>query len=229
MSEVVIALDLASREAALALVDRVGEEHDYYKVGFELFTHAGPDLVRELRGRGKRVFLDLKLLDIPNTVRSAARAAAHMGVDLLTVHATGGRSMVAAAVEGAGNESRVVAVTLLTSLSAMEVREVWGRAELSEDAEVVRLAQLAVSAGAAGVVSSPREARALRKVLGSGAILVTPGIRLAGESAHDQNRIATPSAAVQAGSDLLVVGRSIVQANDPVEALRAIKREMEQG
>ncbi len=235
MSEVVVALDLPSPEEAFALVERLGEDGDYYKVGFELFILGGPPLVRRLREMEKRIFLDLKLHDIPNTVRSAARAAAALEVDLLTVHAAGGGAMIGAAVEGAregagdGAPPRVVAVTILTSLSGLEVREVWGRSELSEDAEVVRLANLAMRGGAAGVVASPREAQALRKVLGPSAYLVTPGIRPAGASADDQRRIATPGAAVAAGADLLVVGRSITRAEDPAEALRRIRDEMNGG
>ncbi len=227
MSEIAVALDFPSPVPALELVGRLGSDADFYKVGLELFTCAGPSFLEELRAAGKRIFLDLKLHDIPNTVRGAAAAARELGVELITVHATGGTRMIAAAAEGAGGDVRVVAITLLTSLSAMEVREVWGRRELSEDGEVVRLARLAQLAGAAGVVASPREARALRSVLGPEALIVTPGIRPRGAEMHDQARVATPADAVAAGADVLVVGRSITMADDPAEAFRRIRSEME--
>lgn len=226
MAELIIPLDSPTQHEALEVVDALGSPAGFYKVGLELFTGSGPGVVRALRGRGKRVFLDLKLHDIPNTVRGAVSAAVDMGVDLLTVHAAGGATMVEAAAEAAGGEVRIVAVTLLTSLDQEAVQRVWNRPRVALTDEVLRLAGLAVGAGADGVVSSALEAGALRRELGPDALLVTPGIRLEGGARHDQARVATPADAVSAGSDYLVVGRAITGADDPREALRRVLDEM---
>ena len=222
MSEVIIALDVPSQREALALVDALGDEADYYKVGLELYTSEGPGVVRALKGRGKRVFLDLKLHDIPNTVGRAVTSAVSLGADLLTVHATGGAAMLGAAAEAAGDDLRIVAVTLLTSLTSQEVADVWGRPVEAVDAEVIRLAGHAVQAGVHGVVASAREAAGLRERLGPEALVVTPGIRLAGGASHDQARVSTPGDAVRAGASHLVVGRAVTGAPDPVAALCAV-------
>lgn len=225
MTEVIVALDVPSQRQALALVDALGHTADFYKVGLELFTREGPGVLRALRGRGKRIFLDLKLLDIPNTVAAAVRAAADHEVDLLTVHTTGGVDMMSAAAEAAGSRVRLLGVTVLTSLGAAGIEAIWGRAPESLQGEVVRLAELARSAGVHGVVSSAHEAAALRARLGPGAYLVTPGIRLADGARHDQARVATPAEAVEAGADALVVGRPITGADDPGEALAEVLRQ----
>jgi orotidine-5'-phosphate decarboxylase len=232
MAEIIIALDYPESGPALDLVDRVGADADFYKVGLELYTRSGPEIVQALASRGKRVFLDLKLHDIPNTVAGGVRSAAEHGVDLLTVHAAGGPSMLARAAEAAreaaesgGHRVRIVAVTVLTSLPAFEVEEIWGRTVDSVRDEVLRLASMAGEAGIDGVVSSALEAEALRHVLGPDALLVTPGIRPAGAETHDQARVATPALAVAAGASHLVVGRSITQAADPRSAYRAIAEE----
>lgn len=223
MPHVIVALDVAERGRALEMVDRLGAEGDFYKVGLELYTRAGPDIVRALRERGKRVFLDLKLHDIPNTVGRAVEAAAGLDVELLTVHATGGVAMLRAAAEAACDaEMKVLAVTLLTSLEPRDVAEVWGRPVGSVPDEVLRLAELGVRAGVHGFVSSVHEAGALRASIGDGAYLVTPGIRLAGGDAHDQARVATPADAARAGADAVVVGRAVTAAPDPAAALARV-------
>jgi len=235
VAEVVVALDHSSPVEALRMVDLLGGEADFYKVGLELFTAAGPGLVRVLRERGKRVFLDLKLLDIPNTVAGAVRQAVALGVELLTVHLSGGEAMlrgaVAAAREG-GDDSgerrrlRLLGVTLLTSLDREEVEGVWGRPVPSLQEEVLRLAALGERCGIHGVVASPLEAAALRRRFGPHLLLVTPGIRLPQGEWHDQTRVATPSAAAEAGADLLVVGRAVTGASDPAAALAAVRAGM---
>lgn len=222
--EVAVALDFPGDHEALAMVERLGDEAGLYKVGLELFTRCGPDVVERLRKGGKRVFLDLKLHDIPTTVERAARAAAALGVELLTVHASGGAEMVRAARAGVeGNGARVLAVTVLTSMGARDLRAAGGATETSVADEVVRLATLAVGAGAHGVVASPAELRVLRSELGSAPLLVTPGIRPAGAERHDQRRVATPEEAVRDGADVLVVGRSVTRAGDPADALARIR------
>ncbi|MBT8336906.1 MAG: orotidine-5'-phosphate decarboxylase [Gemmatimonadetes bacterium] len=229
MAELILPLDRPGRREALELVDDFGGSVDFYKVGLELFSRSGPDVVRELQDRGKRVFLDLKLMDIPHTVARAVEAAADLGVDLLTVHAVGGTAMLEAAVAAAGDSLRLLAVTVLTSSSSGDLAAVWGRPIPSVDAEVTRLAEFARAAGIHGLVSSAREVRALRAALGPEAILVTPGIRLPGGDAHDQTRVATPDAAVRDGADFLVVGRAITAAADRRAALAEVRRRMAVG
>lgn len=229
MAHLIVALDVPTPTEALALVDRLGDGADFYKVGLELYTRAGPPLIAELRQRGARVFLDLKLHDIPNTVARAVEAAAAMEVDLLTLHATGGSAMMEAAVEAADGSLDLLAVTVLTSLGASDVEEIWGRELHSVREEVVRLAGLARDAGVHGVVSSAQEARDLRRLLGPEAHVVTPGIRLAGGDTHDQNRIATPEAAVRDGASHLVIGRAVTLADDPAEALVRIRASADVG
>jgi orotidine-5'-phosphate decarboxylase len=227
MAELIVALDLPERAEALALVDRLGPDARFYKVGLELFTRVGPEVLRELRMRERAVFLDLKLHDIPNTVAAAAGAAAEHGVELLTVHASGGTRMISAAreaVEGSG--TRLLAVTVLTSMSEAGLSLARGVPSSPRD-EVLRLADLAMEHGAHGVVASPLEVALLRARLGPDALLVTPGIRLGGEDAHDQARVSTPQEAVRAGADFLVVGRTISRATDPVEALAGVRAGME--
>lgn len=226
MADLIIALDRPSQREALALVDQLGDEADFYKVGLELFTSVGPGVVRTLKGRGKRVFLDLKLHDIPNTVAGAVRAADELGVDLLTVHAVGGEAMLRAAAEAA-ERVRLLAVTVLTSLSEHELGAVWGRTLDDSTVEVVRLARLSTAAGIDGVVSSAHEAAELRAQLGAEALIVTPGIRLPGGEAHDQTRVATPAMAVNAGADALVLGRAVTAASEPQQVLAQIRTQLE--
>lgn len=226
MAELVVALDVPDARSALALVERLGPSATFYKVGLELFIAEGPDIVRELTGRGKRVFLDLKLHDIPSTVAGAVTSASRLGVELLTIHTAGGPSMLKAAAEAAGSSGpRLLGVTLLTSLSAAEVERAWGRTLQSMRDEVIRLAELALECGLPGVVASPLEAEAIRRRVGKALLIVTPGIRLAGGDTHDQTRLATPAGAVEAGADVLVVGRAVTAAPDPVVAYRQIRAE----
>ena len=226
MTGVIVALDHASQEDALALVDRLGGAGTFYKVGLELYTRAGPPVVAALRARGKRVFLDLKLHDIPNTVAGAVRAASALDVELLTVHASGGMSMLEAARDAAAGGVRLLGVTVLTSLTAAEVEGVWGREINSIRDEVARLADLAHRCGIDGVVASVLEAGWIRRALGPERLIVTPGIRPAGVDPGDQQRVATPASAVAAGADYLVVGRPVTQAADPALALEALVAEV---
>lgn len=227
MAELIIALDYASGSDALRMVDRLGDGVSFYKVGLELYTRAGPNLVRDLSGQRKRVFLDLKLHDIPNTVTGAVRAARDLGVELLTVHTSGGRAMMEVAAEAAGTDVTLLGVTLLTSLSPNDLEAVWGRSIGSLREEVVRMATLAKESGVKGVVASPQEAQAVRRRLGKDVLVVTPGIRLPGGEAHDQARVATPAQAVRAGADYLVIGRAVTGAADPVAALEKVRRSLE--
>lgn len=214
------ALDFASWSAAEPFARAVAPEVGLLKVGLELFAAEGPAAVRAAAALGRPVFLDLKLHDIPNTVEGAARSAARSGAALLTVHASGGAEMIAAAVRGAGPGVRVLAVTVLTSLDAATLERVG--LDGPPGAAVVRLARLAVAAGAGGLVCSPLEVSAVRAAVGPGPLLVVPGVRPAGTAAGDQARTATPRAAVAAGADVLVVGRPLSQAADPAQAARAI-------
>ena len=227
MAQLIIALDRPDAAQAIDLVDRLGDDADFYKVGMELFTAAGPSVVQALRDRGKRVFLDLKYHDIPNTVASAVRAAGALGVDLLTVHAAGGPNMLRAAADALGaNGPRIVAVSLLTSLSAGEVEQVWNRAVPDLGFEVDRLTRLALDAGLAGVVASPLEVAAIKQRHGARCLVVTPGVRPAGAARDDQTRTATAGDAARDGADYLVVGRPVHAAADPVAALRALRSEI---
>ena len=223
----IVALDAASLGAAKAIVDLLGDDCRYYKIGSELFSAEGPPAVRTVREAGAEVFLDLKYHDIPNTVRSAARSAAALGASLITVHASGGRQMIEAAVEGAADRTMVLAVTILTSHTAESVGEAWGRAGVGVLDEVLRLAALARTAGAHGVVCSGIEAAAVREQEGEGFRLLVPGVRLAGGAAHDQARVVTPEAAALAGADYIVLGRAVTGASDPRAAMREVRRELE--
>ena len=210
-------------QLAKALQGRVGT----VKLGLEAFTAGGPDLVRKVNDLGTPVFLDLKLHDIPNTVERAARNAARLGAAMLTVHASGGEAMLRAAVAGAGTAARpplVLAVTVLTSLDDGALTELGIPGGAAQ--RVGAWAQLARRSGCGGVVCSPREAAAVRALVGSEFLLVTPGIRPAGEAAGDQRRVATPASAVAAGADILVVGRPITASPDPAAAAEAILAEL---
>ena len=226
MAQMIIALDVPTLDEAMGLVDALGEETDFYKVGLELFTREGPRVVHALRGRDKRIFLDLKLHDIPNTVARAVGRARDLDIDLLTLHATGGRRMMEAAAEAAGDDLILLGVTVLTSMTASDVKDSWGRAVDSLEEEVVRLARLSKESGVGGVVASVREAAPIKEAVGADLVVVTPGIRLAGDDAHDQARVATPAEAVAAGADYLVIGRSITHAPEPAQALRRVYQEM---
>lgn len=226
MAQVIIPLDVPTLDDAMGLVDSLGEAADFYKVGLELFTAEGSAAVQALKQRNKRVFLDLKLHDIPSTVARAVARARVLKVDLLTLHAMGGRPMMEAAAQAAENDLTLLGVTVLTSMTSSDMEHSWGREVDSIEEEVVRLATLVRDSGVGGVVASVREAAPVKKALGSDLVVVTPGIRFAGGDAHDQARVSTPGAAVAAGADYLVIGRSVTQAPDPAEALRRVHEEM---
>jgi orotidine-5'-phosphate decarboxylase len=221
----IVALDVPAIDAARGLVQRLGDACDFYKVGSELFTAAGPGVVRELREAGKDVFLDVKLHDIPNTVRGACRSAAALGVRLVTVHASGGRAMLEAAVEGSGGTG-VLAVTVLTSLDAGALAAAWGRPELEVAAEVLRLSEDALEAGAHGVVCAGPEVALVRSRHGGALAVLVPGLRPAGAPVDDQSRTVTPAEATAAGASYLVVGRAVTKAPDPRGALERMVEEV---
>lgn len=220
----IVALDYGSREAVLRAADSLRGAAGSFKVGLQAFSSAGPDLVSELVKRGDKVFLDLKLHDIPNTVEHATAAAARLGVSMLTVHASGGvRMMEAAAAAAQGSGTAVLGVTVLTSLEAAELRAI-GFADEDPHANVIRLARLAQQAGLAGVIASPLEIRDIRRECGAGFLIVTPGIRSSGDAAGDQKRTMSAAEAVRAGADYIVVGRPITAAGDPrAAALRIVE------
>jgi orotidine-5'-phosphate decarboxylase len=224
-----IAFDVPNLNAALALNEKLGEGDEFAKLGLELFVSEGPAVVREFKARGRRVFLDLKLHDIPNTVRGAAASAATLGADLLTVHATGGAEMVAAAVSGireAGGATRVVAVTVLTSHDPEDMPAGFAK-PFDLPGTALALTREALSGGASGIVCAAPDLRALRSALGPDFYAVTPGIRMSGGEAHDQKRIATVEGAVRDGASLLVLGRAVTAAADPRAALEAARAERE--
>jgi orotidine-5'-phosphate decarboxylase len=218
----IVALDVATARAALDIVDMLGAAAGFYKVGLELFTRVGPSVVGELKARRKRVFLDLKLHDIPNTVSGAVTAACELGVDLLTVHVAGGAAMLAAARNARKGETKLLGVTVLTSMLAEELSSTWGRPVADVPSEVARLGEMVMRSGLDGVVASGSDAAALRARFGPDLILVIPGIRLPGTDRGDQRRVATPSEAAKAGADYLVVGRAVTKTDDPRAALAAV-------
>jgi orotidine-5'-phosphate decarboxylase len=227
-TRIIVALDYADAASALALAGRLDPALCRLKVGKELFTVAGPDLVRTLVARGFDVFLDLKFHDIPNTVAAACRAAAGLGVWMMNVHASGGRRMMIAAQEALADLAQrplLIAVTVLTSMSAEDLNEV-GIADAPAD-QVLRLARLSKQCKLDGVVCSAQEASMLRADLGADFRLVTPGIRPAGSDAGDQRRVMTPAEALRAGSTDLVIGRPITAAPDPLAALKQIQSEIQ--
>lgn len=226
MAELILALDGPDPESALDLVPKIPSLR-WVKVGSVLFTRGGPELIRWLRDGNLRVFLDLKWHDIPNTVRGAVANARSLGVDMVTVHALGGRAMLEAARDAAGFDLLVVAVTVLTSHDLDGYAEAVGWRPGGVAGEVRRLAGLARSAGLDGVVCSPLEAEDLRGALGPEALLVTPGIRPAGGRRGDQSRVATAREAAKAGATHLVVGRPILEAPDPAAAWTALRAEAE--
>ena len=217
----IVALDFWKPDAALQMVDLLGERCAFYKVGSELFTVAGPAIVRQLVDRGKRVFLDLKFHDIPNTVEKAVAAAAELGASIVTVHASGGERMIRAAVAQAGPGCEVFAVTILTSLTPADIARAWGGERRDDDltADVLRLAVLAEGAGAAGVVCSGLEAPVLRDAFGERLKLLVPGVRLPGSDRDDQSRVVTPAAAARAGASYIVLGRTVTSAASPSAAM----------
>jgi orotidine-5'-phosphate decarboxylase len=224
----IVALDVAGATQARQIVQTIGDAATTYKIGKQLFTGEGPQIVRDLVASGRKVFLDLKYHDIPNTVAAAVRSAAELGVSMLTVHASGGSKMLKAATEAASQspaKPMVLAVTVLTSLSDSDLQELGIAGNVLT--QVLRLGALARAAGCGGLVASAHEARELRKALGEGFAIVTPGVRPSGTSAGDQARVVTPRAAISAGATYLVVGRPILEAPDPAKAAQEIQLEIE--
>jgi orotidine-5'-phosphate decarboxylase len=219
----IVALDVSTAAAARKIVAAVGDSAYTYKVGMQLYTAEGPAMVRELVDSGRRVFLDLKYHDIPNTAAAAVREAAGLGISMLTVHASGGGKMLQAAAQ-AGQSAKpdllVLAVTVLTSLDDVELGKIGVRGGVLD--QVLRLAALAIANGCGGVVASAHEASALREELGKDFAIVTPGVRPAGSGHDDQARVVTPAEAISAGASHIVVGRPITEAADPAAEARAI-------
>lgn len=224
MSELILALDVPRGSEALRLLDRLPELR-WVKMGSVLMTREGPALVRELTGRGLRVFLDLKWHDIPNTVAGAVTAAREVGVAMATVHTLGGKAMLEAAAVAAGGELALVGVTVLTSHDAASYARATGRAEVDLKREVERQALIAVEAGLRGVVCSPQEVSLLRRRLGPEVYIVVPGIRRRSDPSADQVRVATAKDAASNGATHLVVGRPVLQAADPAVAFEEFMKE----
>lgn len=225
--ELILALDLEDREEALKLLRGLGDSLGWVKIGLQLFTAYGPDLVREVADMGYRVFLDLKLHDIPNTVAKAVQSISRLPVDLLTLHACGGAEMIQWAEKSRAEhapELKLLAVTVLTSMDSAQLNTL--NVQATAEAQVRHLAGLSLQAGAQGLVCSSLELAPLRAAYGRDPVIVTPGIRPKGASADEQKRIMTPADAAQAGSDFIVVGRPILRAEDPAAAARAIRAEL---
>ena len=228
-NDVIIALDFENQQKTLAFLDQFpAGEKPYVKIGMELFYAEGPEIVRQIKARGHRIFLDLKLHDIPNTVKKAMAVLSRLDVDMVNLHAAGTRAMMEAALEGLtrpdGSRPLLLAVTQLTSTSPERMRDEL-LIDRPLDQVVMAYAKNAAEAGLDGVVCSPLEAGKVHQVCGEGFLTVTPGIRFAGSDAGDQVRITTPQRARELGSDYIVVGRPITQAEDPVEAYRRAVRE----
>jgi orotidine-5'-phosphate decarboxylase len=223
----IIALDVSHASEARKIVSEIGDAASTYKVGKQLFTAEGPQVVRDLVASGRKVFLDLKFHDIPNTVAGAVKSAAQLNVSMLTVHASGGSKMLRAAADASAQSSSkplILAVTVLTSLSDADLQELGLPVGVAD--QVLRLAGIARNAGIGGIVASPHEAQSLRRNLGEGFVIVTPGVRPAGSEAGDQARVTTPADALRAGATHLVVGRPITGAPNPAQAAKHILEEM---
>ena len=228
---IIVALD-CDRETALDLADKLEGKAVWVKVGMTLFYRYGPTIVDEMRARGLRVFLDLKLHDIPFQIRGAALSASLTGADILSIHGLGGADMIAqgragveeAAEQRGGERTRLVAISVLTSMDQEALASIGVEADVAD--EVARLAQLAYGAGSDGIVCSPQEAAQMRELLGPDALIVCPGVRPAGADVGDQKRVATPAATIAAGASKLVVGRPITHADDPAAAFEAIVAEL---
>ena len=227
MKEVIVACDFDSAVQCTGFLQQFGEERPWVKIGMELYYAEGPQIVRQLRAAGYPVFLDLKLHDIPNTVRKSMHVLSGLGVNMVNLHAAGTRQMMEAAREGLGDDTLLLAVTMLTSTSARAMQEELLIGQTMEDT-VLHYAKNAKAAGCDGVVCSPLEARAVHQACGADYVTVTPGVRFAGEDVGDQVRVTTPARAGELGSDFIVMGRPITQAEDPVEAWHRARIELNQ-
>jgi orotidine-5'-phosphate decarboxylase len=226
-SQIIVALDCDNRRTAEQIVERLGDECGFYKVGLELLTAAGPDFVKDLVAQGKDVFLDLKLFEIPNSVAGAVRAAGALGACMVTVHGMGGAGIMAAAVDAARDFPglRILALTVVTSMTDADLADIGVRASTGE--QVLRLARLAGKAGCAGVIAAPPDVAALRGVVGTDALIITPGVVLPGDSPAEHARPGTPRAAIRAGASHVVVGRTVTRAPDPAAAFRLVRASIE--
>ena len=229
MAELIVALDVQSRAEAVEKVKAIGDSVGFYKIGLELFTAEGPDVVKAVKDLGKKIFLDLKFHDIPRTVERAVRSGGKLGGDLMTIHSVGGKAMIQAARTAAdefgANGPKILAVTVLTSLDQTDLADV-GIVGRTPAEQVLAMAKFATENGAHGLVCSPKEVGTLSKTLKAGTLFITPGVRPAGSAVGDQKRVATPAEAVRDGATHLVVGRPILAAEDPVAAAKAIRAEM---
>ena len=229
MAQLIGALDVQTRAEAVAKAKAIGDGVDFYKIGLELFTAEGPDVVKAVKDLGKKVFLDLKFHDIPRTVERAVRSGGKLGVDLMTIHSVGAGAMIRAAVEAAAEFGeagpKILAVTVLTSLDQNDLADV-GIVGRTPAGQVSAMARFATENGAHGLVCSPKEVGSLSKSLRAGTLFVTPGVRPAGAAVGDQKRVATPADAVRDGATHLVVGRPILAASDPAAAARSRLAEM---
>lgn len=223
-SKIIVALDLPSEKAALRVVEQITSDISFFKIGLQLFTAAGPEVVRAVRATGAKVFLDLKLHDIPNTVAGAVESAGELDVQMLTIHLSGGRAMADAAMRSRREGLMILGVTVLTSTDDQELSET-GIPDKVES-HVLRLAGIGAAAGVDGLVASPREVKRLREQLGKEMKLVVPGVRPSWAGASDQKRVMTPRETIAAGADYLVIGRPITAQADPREAVRKILDEL---
>jgi len=224
-NKLIVALDFDSKYKAIQSVEHLREDVKLFKVGLELFSVCGPEIIAEIRNMGCDVFLDLKFHDIPNTVEKAAHAVSGLGAFMFNVHALGGLEMMKRAKYAAGDKSKVIAVTILTSTDENALKKCGINVNIED--EVIKLAALAKEAGMDGVVASAKEASRIRKELGKDFLIVTPGIRPASAASDDQKRVATPREAIDAGADYIVVGRPVTGAPDPARAARDIIKEIE--
>jgi orotidine-5'-phosphate decarboxylase len=221
--KIIVALDVATKERALDLVEELHDQISFFKIGLQLYTAEGPAVVREVLAAGAKVFLDLKLHDIPNTVARAVESAAQLGVQMLTIHLSGGPEMIRAAVAARKNNLSILGVTVLTSAIDQTLSEIGISDRI--DNQVLRLAKLGVEAGIDGLVASPHEVKMLRAQFGAKIKLVVPGIRPSWSEAGDQRRVMTPHEALDAGADYLVIGRPIIAHPNPSEAVSKILSE----
>ncbi|RKZ24003.1 orotidine-5'-phosphate decarboxylase [bacterium] len=232
MERLIVALDVNTLDDARKIVEELDELVDFYKVGFQLFIREGKDAVKFLKEQGKKVFLDLKFHDIPNTIGNAVRACMELGVDMLTLHSLGGFEMMEVAQksvwEAQENKPLLLGVTILTSLDEAFLHDVVGVNDRTLEEEVLHLARLVKSAGLDGVVASPLEVKKIKETCGEDFVVVTPGIRPKGYDTHDQERVRTPEEAILAGADYLVVGRPILYAEDRRGMAERIIKEMEE-
>jgi orotidine-5'-phosphate decarboxylase len=222
--KMIVALDVATKKEALELVAELREQISIFKIGLQLYTAEGPEIVRAVRATNAKVFLDLKLHDIPNTVARAVESAVHLGVQMLTIHLSGGSEMIRAAIGARKNHMSILGVTVLTSADEATLGEIGISEKIDE--QVLRLTRLGVTSGIDGVVASPGEIKMLRAEFGDKIKIVAPGIRPAWSQVGDQKRLTTPRQAMDAGADYLVIGRPISLHPDPCEAVKLILSEL---